>query len=115
MSNKLRGYVPFEIGDEEYLLRLGFTQLAAADSQLGTASIQAAMAGRFDAVLALLMAGLSNKRNPANITKMLRNALDDGELNLSYCTSKIAEALEASGVISADDDGEDTEGETEAP
>lgn len=113
MSNKLRGYVPFQIGDEEYQLRLGFTQLAAADSQLGTASIQAAVAGRFDAILALLTAGLANKKNPPNIGKVLRDALDDGELDVTYCMERIVEALKASGVFKEADEAET--GETEAP
>lgn len=115
MSNKARGFVPFTIGDEEYQLRLGFTQIAAADSQIGQASIQAAMAGRFDAILALLMAGLGHRHNPPNMAKVLRNALDNGEVNVNQCVTAIAEALKASGVVSeSDDDDEDESDQGEA-
>lgn len=114
MSNRLRGYVPFPIGDEEYMLRLGFTQVAAADSQIGSSSIQAAMQGRFDAILALLMAGLSNKRNPPKMAKVLRDALDNGEVAADECMTAIVEALKASGVIAEGGDGDDDGDQGEA-
>lgn len=111
MPNKLRGYVPFVIGDEEYYLRLGFNQLAAADSQLETSSIQAAISGRFDAIQALLTVGLSNRRNPSNMGRILRDALDDGAVTLDYCLDRLIEALKASGVLSDAEGDEEHEGE----
>lgn len=111
MSNAHRGYVPIELGEEEYSLRLDFNALATADQRLGESSLQALGAGRFDALQTLLAAGLQNPRNPRNTTKVLRN-LDAGEME--YYMECIMKALEVSGVIRLEDIEDDDPGESSA-
>ena len=113
MGNKHQGFVPFEINGEEHQLRLGFSQIAAADSQLGTSSVNASMAGRVDAILTLLTVGLNNPANGKGMARILRTAINRNEVNPIYAAERIAEALKASGVLGDgdDDDDEDEPGE----
>ena len=107
--NVKRGYVPIEIGGKELYLRLDFNALALADQRLGGSALQALSTGSFHAVQQVLLAGLQNPMNDRKDLKAARE-LDAGEFE--YYIDCIMEALEASGVISSD---EEAEGEPTAP
>jgi len=110
MANRQRGYVPIEIGGEEYYLRYDFQALARADQRLNGSLLQALAQGRFDAIEAALAVGLQNGYNPRNA---VAQALKDLEVSeFGYYLDRILEALKAAGLIT---DEEADEGEAQAP
>ena len=110
MSNRHRGYVPIEIGGEEYYLRYDFQALARADQRMNSSLLQALAQARFDAIETALTVGLQNGYNPRNaVTEALRH-LEVSKL--AYYLDRILEALKAAGVIS---DEEADEGEAQVP
>src|SRR5690606_39438511 len=97
MSNRQRGYVPIEIGGEEYYLRYDFQALARADQRLNGSLLQALAQGRFDAIEAALAVGLQNGYNPRNA---VAQALKDLEVSaFGYYLDLILVALKAAAVI----------------
>ena len=109
-TNRHRGYVPIEIGGEEYYLRYDFQALARADQRMNGSLLQALAQARFDAIETALTVGLQNGYNPRNaVTEALKH-LEVSKL--AYYLDRILEALKAAGVIS---DEEADEGEAQAP
>lgn len=110
MANRQRGYVPIEIGGEEYYLRYDFQALARADQRLNGSLLQALAQGRFDAIETALAVGLQNGYNPRSA---VTQALKDLEVSrFAYYMDRIMEALKAAGLIT---DEEADEGEAQAP
>ena len=109
-TNRHRGYIPIEIGGEEYYLRYDFQALARADQRMNGSLLQALAQARFDAIETALTVGLQNGYNPRNaVTEALRH-LEVSKL--AYYLDRILEALKAAGLIT---DEEADEGEAQAP
>ena len=110
MSNRLRGYIPIEIGGETYQLRYDFDSLARLDHRLGRSFLQTLVEGgiSFHVVREALLAGLSNPMNTRGVAKVIRK-LDVGKID--YYLDCIFDALEAAGVLKSASEAEADEGE----
>lgn len=102
-----RGYTPIEINGQELYLRLDFNALATADQNLSGSALQALGTGSIYAIQQILLAGL---RNPMNDRKAARAVRDLNPGQIEYYLDCIMDALEVSGFLAAD-----AEGEPEAP